>query len=197
MQRHTLTGHALLTGSGNELLELAATIALTHHERVEGSNYPHGLAGDAIPLEGRIVALADVFDALTSDRVYRPKFSLEQALNIMAEGRGSQFDADLFDTFMEALPRLVAAAQEKSIAIAGAGQRPPTQRRHLIGLLLCENCGRTRGNRILTLWIVGRARGPLSARHRPATALERRAPGRCSQMWPLWVRPPRLGHYDP
>ena len=131
MQRHTLTGHALLAGSGNALLELAATIALTHHERVDGTGYPHGLAGDRIPLEGRIVALADVFDALTSDRVYRPGFSLEETLAVMAEGRGSQFDAELFDAFMEELPRLLEIGTEHPTAADNGKPPSPAARCHL------------------------------------------------------------------
>ncbi len=72
MKRHTTIGHEILVDSESELLGLAATIALTHHERYDGSGYPQGLVGEEIPLEGRITAIADVFDALLSDRHYRP-----------------------------------------------------------------------------------------------------------------------------
>ena len=71
MQRHAEIGHRLLSGSASEVLDLAATIALVHHERWDGNGYPYGLAGEAIPLEGRIASVADVFDALTTERVYR------------------------------------------------------------------------------------------------------------------------------
>jgi putative two-component system response regulator len=103
MQEHAEIGYRLLTGSGSELLEFAAEIAWIHHERFDGTGYPRGLAGHDIPLEGRITSVADVFDALTHDRVYRPALPLEKAIGIMAEGRGGQFDPDVLDVFMDAL----------------------------------------------------------------------------------------------
>src|SRR5439155_1136096 len=83
-----------------ELLDLAASIALTHHERWDGAGYPMRLRAEEIPLEGRIVAVADVFDALTSDRVYRAAFSPDSAVEIMVAGRGTQFDPTVLDAFL-------------------------------------------------------------------------------------------------
>jgi putative two-component system response regulator len=97
MMRHAEIGYRILAGSRAELLQLAATIAWTHHERIDGRGYPRGLAGAEIPLEGRIAAVADVYDALTRDRVYRPRFERERALEMLADGRGTQFDADAVD----------------------------------------------------------------------------------------------------
>lgn len=108
MERHTLVGHEMLSGSHSDLVELAATIALTHHERVDGQGYPHGLIAGAIPLAGRIVAVADVFDALTSDRVYRRAMAVSDALRIMADGRGTQFDAAVLDAFERGLGEILA-----------------------------------------------------------------------------------------
>jgi hypothetical protein len=108
MEQHTVVGHAMLSGSRSELIELAATIALTHHERVDGRGYPNGLIGDAIPLPGRIVAVADVFDALTSDRVYRRAMSVSKGLRIMADGRGTQFDGTVLDAFNDSLGEILA-----------------------------------------------------------------------------------------
>jgi cyclic di-GMP phosphodiesterase len=99
MQRHAAVGHDLLTGSGSELLELAATVAWTHHERWDGSGYPRGLRAHEIPLEGRIVAVADVFDALTSERPYRPRISAAEALAYLMDERSSSFDPDIVDAF--------------------------------------------------------------------------------------------------
>jgi putative two-component system response regulator len=92
MQRHTTVGHAILAGSESELLQLAAEIALTHHERWDGCGYPEGLSGEEIPLEGRIVAVADVFDALLSERCYRPAMTLSEAVAVMEAEKGTQFD---------------------------------------------------------------------------------------------------------
>jgi putative two-component system response regulator len=102
MERHAEIGHDLLQGSDGELMNLAATIAWSHHERFDGDGYPRRLRGDAIPLEGRIAAVADVFDALTQDRVYRPALPLDEALATMAAGRETQFDPDALDPFLEA-----------------------------------------------------------------------------------------------
>ncbi len=102
MESHAEIGHRILAGSKVELLELAALLALTHHERIDGAGYPNGLAGGEIPLEGRIAAIADVFDALTSDRVYRPAFQPEEARELMLDGRGTQFDPGLLDLFLGA-----------------------------------------------------------------------------------------------
>jgi putative two-component system response regulator len=108
MEAHAEMGHRILAGSGVELLDLAAVMALTHHERIDGRGYPQRLRGNEIPVEGRIAAVADVFDALTSDRVYRPAYQPEEARALMLEGRGTQFDADLLDLFFGAFDDLLA-----------------------------------------------------------------------------------------
>ena len=107
MERHTIVGHEILSGSGSALLELAATIALTHHEKFDGTGYPHRLTGSVIPLEGRVTAIADVFDALTTSRPYRPTFSTEQAVEIMAAERERHFDPELLDLFLDAPDELL------------------------------------------------------------------------------------------
>jgi putative two-component system response regulator len=100
VQSHTTLGHRLLAGSSSELLELAATIALTHHERIDGRGYPQKLRGDEIPIEGRIAAVCDVFDALTSSRPYRTRpFTCNEATEIMSAERGGAFDPDVLDAF--------------------------------------------------------------------------------------------------
>ena len=108
MERHAQMGHDILAGSNSALLNLAARIALTHHERFDGAGYPQGLRGEGIPLAGRLVAIADVFDALTTDRPYRGAMSLDEALEIMKAGRGTHFDPELFDIFMENLDDVIA-----------------------------------------------------------------------------------------
>lgn len=122
MERHTIVGHEMLSGSRSELIELAATIALTHHERVDGCGYPNGVAGDDIPLAGRIVAVADVFDALTSDRVYRAAMSVSEGLRILVDGRGTQFDADVLDAFECGLGEILAIRSRTVRAPAAAEQ---------------------------------------------------------------------------
>jgi putative two-component system response regulator len=130
METHTTIGHDLLAGSTSPLLDLAAIIALTHHERYDGTGYPQGLAGPDIPVEGRIVAVADVYDALTSDRVYRPAMPVSEALAILEAGRGTHFDPLVLDAFLAGLPGIVAlgggAAPAAEVpmprlALAGAG----------------------------------------------------------------------------
>ena len=103
METHTTVGHEILADSESELLRLAATIALTHHERYDGGGYPHGLAGEEIPLEGRITAVADVFDALLSERAYRPAMTVDEALEIIRAGRGSHFDPRIVDLLLDHL----------------------------------------------------------------------------------------------
>jgi hypothetical protein len=113
VQTHAEEGHRLLRGSSSAILEQAATIALSHHEKWDGSGYPRGAKGEAIPIEGRIVAVADVFDALTSDRVYRRAFTVEEAVEMMLEQRGRHFDPVLLDAFMEVLGRSGPDAREQ------------------------------------------------------------------------------------
>jgi putative two-component system response regulator len=104
IKEHTETGHKMLAGSASEVVQLGALIARTHHERWDGSGYPRGLAGVEIPLDGRIAAVADVFDALTSDRVYRSALSVKSAVEMMSAERGQHFDPELLDAFLRALP---------------------------------------------------------------------------------------------
>ena len=125
MEAHTEMGHRILAGSGVELLDLAAQMALTHHERIDGTGYPAGATDDEIPIEGRICAIADVFDALTSDRVYRQAFQPDEARGMMLEGRGTQFDAGLLDLFFGSFEDVLAirraagaGATEQTLAVA-------------------------------------------------------------------------------
>ena len=108
MEQHTVVGHELLDGSESDLLQMGAKIALNHHERFDGKGYPHGLAGEDIPIEARIVAVADVFDALLSDRVYRPAMTVAEAAGIVYEGRGSQFDPAVADALLDNLDLALA-----------------------------------------------------------------------------------------
>jgi putative two-component system response regulator len=112
IEEHPLIGHRILTGSESPLLRLAAEIALTHHEWVDGTGYPNGLKGDAIPLAGRIAAIADVFDALTSNRVYRRSFPLMEAVEIMKKESGTHFDPKLLSAFWEVLPQVLTVEHE-------------------------------------------------------------------------------------
>ncbi|MEA2151906.1 MAG: cyclic di-GMP phosphodiesterase [Solirubrobacteraceae bacterium] len=116
VETHAEEGHRLLRGSSSSILELATTIALSHQEKWDGTGYPRGLTGEAIPIEGRIVAIADVFDALTSDRVYRKAFPVEEAVQMMREQRGRHFDPVLLDAFMEVLENSGPDAREKERA---------------------------------------------------------------------------------
>jgi putative two-component system response regulator len=108
---HAETGFQMLSGAASEVVQLGALIARTHHERWNGDGYPRGLAGEDIPVEGRIAAVADVFDALTSDRVYRPAFPLKSAIEMMREERGKHFDPELLDAFILALGEVEAIRQ--------------------------------------------------------------------------------------
>jgi hypothetical protein len=103
VETHAEEGHRLLRGSSSSILDMGATIALAHHERWDGGGYPRGLAAENIPIEGRIVAIADVFDALTSHRVYREAFLVEKAVEMMLEQAGRHFDPVLLHKFMEVL----------------------------------------------------------------------------------------------
>lgn len=107
MRQHTTIGAAIMEGSDEGFIKLAEVIALSHHERWDGNGYPFGLAGSKIPLVGRIVAIADVFDALMSKRPYKEPFSLEKSLDIIQKGRGSHFDPDVVDTFMDILDKIL------------------------------------------------------------------------------------------
>jgi putative two-component system response regulator len=101
MKKHAEYGYKILKGSGFPILDMAATIAWTHHERWDGNGYPRGLSREDIPLEGRITAIADVFDALTTKRIYKPAFSVEKSVMIMKEGHGKHFDPDLLQLFLD------------------------------------------------------------------------------------------------
>ncbi|MBR58787.1 MAG: two-component system response regulator [Myxococcales bacterium] len=112
MKMHAEIGYRILSGSGFPVLEAAATIAWTHHEKWDGGGYPRGLSGTDIPLSGRITAIADVFDALTTKRIYKPAFSVEKSVNIMREGRGKHFDPDILDLFLDNLDEVLKIRDE-------------------------------------------------------------------------------------
>lgn len=100
MKQHTTIGAQILAGGGSPLLRACEEIAATHHERWNGRGYPAGLAGEAIPLSGRVTALADVFDALTQRRPYKEAWSVEAAVEEIARERGAHFDPAVVDVFM-------------------------------------------------------------------------------------------------
>jgi PAS domain S-box-containing protein/putative nucleotidyltransferase with HDIG domain len=118
MQTHTVAGARILEGSSHPVLQRASTIAATHHERWDGSGYPRGLRGEEIPLAGRIVAVADVFDALTHERPYKEAWPVEEALEEIRRGAGSQFDLHVVEAFL-------ASRRKRSVRSRGRAARPP------------------------------------------------------------------------
>jgi len=119
MREHTTVGHAVLEGSSSRILQLAAEIALRHHERWDGSGYPGGLSGEAIPLSARIAALCDVYDALLSDRPYKKAWSVDDAFAEIARCAGSHFDPAIAKAFMAARePLLAIGAQVNDCVVA-------------------------------------------------------------------------------
>nr|WP_207232155.1 two-component system response regulator [Corallincola spongiicola] len=107
MQSHAVIGGEILGDDESELLKLAKLVALTHHEKWNGKGYPNGLAGEDIPLEGRIVAIADVFDALTSERPYKKGWSVEDAIALLEKEAGEHFDPRLVKLFVAELPKVL------------------------------------------------------------------------------------------
>ena len=104
MQTHTTIGAHMLTGSAFALVEMAEQIALTHHEKWDGSGYPAGLAGGAIPIVGRIVAVADVFDALTHSRPYKSAWNIADAVAELRSEAGRHFDPEVLEAFLSVCP---------------------------------------------------------------------------------------------
>ena len=100
LKTHTSVGMQIMGSTHSPVLKLAAVIAATHHEKWDGSGYPKGLSGNAIPIEGRIVAVADVFDALSSARPYKEAFPIQKCLDILIDGRGKHFDPRVLDAFL-------------------------------------------------------------------------------------------------
>jgi HD-GYP domain-containing protein (c-di-GMP phosphodiesterase class II) len=113
MQAHAALGARLLSRSSSPVLQMAAVIAATHHERWNGSGYPSGLAGERIPIVGRIVAVADVFDALTHERPYKPASPVEQAIARITRGAGSEFDPRVVAAFLEVHADAVGSTAER------------------------------------------------------------------------------------
>jgi len=114
MKTHTQIGADILAGNAFPLLTMGATIALTHHERWDGSGYPNGLKGESIPHEGRIASICDVFDALRSERPYKAAWPLDKALDEIRKQSGVQFDPDLVHYFFKVLPQIIEISERYS-----------------------------------------------------------------------------------
>ncbi len=111
MRQHAQIGADIIGEHESGLLQMARSIALTHHEKWDGSGYPNGLKGEEIPLAGRIVAIADVFDALTSVRPYKAAWTVEDALDLLRRESGKHFDAQLVELFLGCMPEILAIKQ--------------------------------------------------------------------------------------
>lgn len=133
MKTHSEIGAKLLSGSASDLMQMAESIALTHQERWDGSGYPQELKGTEIPLVGRIVAVADVFDALTSERPYKKAWSIDDAAQEIVDKRNIHFDPDLVAAFQKSLPKFIKVkdeysdSQEASIFYQAQEQLPPLE----------------------------------------------------------------------
>lgn len=101
MKEHATFGHNILNGSASKLMQLGALIALTHHEKFDGTGYPRGLKGDQIPIYGQIIAVADVFDALTSERPYKKPWEINAAIDFLKEGAGKHFKPECVAAFLK------------------------------------------------------------------------------------------------
>ena len=112
MQGHTQMGEDIIGDDDSELLQMARAVAISHHEHWDGGGYPKGLAGEDIPMTGRIVAIADVFDALTSVRPYKESWTVEDALAYLQEKSGEQFDPKLVPLFVENIDKILAIKEQ-------------------------------------------------------------------------------------
>ena len=112
MQTHATIGDEILQQGDSDILRLAAEVALTHHEKWDGSGYPRGLVGEAIPLLGRIVAIADVFDALTSERPYKKDWPIRKAVGLITGEAGKHFDPQLVELFQTVLPEILKVREQ-------------------------------------------------------------------------------------
>ncbi|MDO8734242.1 MAG: GAF domain-containing protein [Elusimicrobiota bacterium] len=114
MEQHTVIGAMVLKDTTADVLKKSRIVALTHHEKVDGTGYPLKLKGEEIPIEGKIVALADVYDALSSRRCYKEPFSEEKVINILKEGSGSHFDGKILDVFLSNINEVNAIREKYS-----------------------------------------------------------------------------------
>lgn len=114
MKQHATYGYELLRNSQSRVLQAGAEIALSHHEKFDGSGYPRGLAGEAIPLNGRIVAVADVFDALTSERPYKKAWTVDAAADHLRAGAGTHFDPHCVEAFLSQWPQVLQVKERFS-----------------------------------------------------------------------------------
>ncbi|WP_305908182.1 two-component system response regulator [Methylomarinum sp. Ch1-1] len=112
MHRHPEIGASIIGDDRSELLKMSREIALSHHEKWDGSGYPFGLKGEDIPLSGRIVAIADVFDALTNERPYKKAWSVEDAVQVIDQNAGSHFDPELVPMFHEVMPEILKIKEQ-------------------------------------------------------------------------------------
>jgi len=135
MKTHAEIGARLLSDGNSTFLGMAETIARTHHERWDGTGYPHGLSGEKIPLVGRICAVCDVFDALTSERPYKKAWTFEDALKEIKRLRGAYFDPKVVDAFFAILPQIKAIAQEVDSMVHEATRKELRARRNSMDAL--------------------------------------------------------------
>lgn len=122
MKTHTTIGAHIIGIHHSEIVKTAKIVAATHHERWDGSGYPKGLKGEEIPLMSRIISLADVFDALTSKRPYKPEWPLEKALSEIKQNSGSQFDSEVVHAFIESIPEILIIKEKYSEAVTVPGK---------------------------------------------------------------------------
>ena len=115
MKNHTIIGAKIMGDHPGELIVMSKTAALTHHEKWNGAGYPAGLTGKNIPLIGRVIAVSDVFDALTSKRPYKEAWSVENSVNYIRNERGSHFDPALVDAFLKVIPEICKIKDEFNI----------------------------------------------------------------------------------
>jgi len=127
MMKHAEYGSRIIGEQDSELLQMASTIAITHHEKWNGTGYPNGIKGTDIPLVGRICAITDVFDALTTERPYKKAWSVEKTIELIKEEKGEHFDPDLVDAFLDVMPDVLTikdkyAESKSELEISGAHQ---------------------------------------------------------------------------
>jgi putative two-component system response regulator len=112
MQQHPLIGAEILANTNSELIKLAHSVALHHHEKWDGTGYPAGIKGEAIPIEGRIVAVADVFDALTNKRPYKEAWPVDKTMDFFKEQRGKHFDPSIVDALVRELDHILQTVSQ-------------------------------------------------------------------------------------